>query len=72
MDIVPQSSTNVKTEPYQQNSERADILTLADDCLERHNDAWARFVATGDHEAFLQAMNAKADRDDLLKQVSHD
>lgn len=56
--------------PYQlDRTDLADILDLADDCLERHNDAWARFVATGDHEAFLQAMNAKQDRADLLAQL---
>ena len=36
------------------------------------NTERADILASGDHEAFLAAMNAQADREALLKQVSYD
>jgi len=67
---IARIASQVKLEPYQPNTDRADILAMADDCLERHNDAWARFVATGDDAAYIAAMAAKQDREALLAQVA--
>lgn len=54
---------------YQSNSDRAELLALADHCLEEHNAAWALWLATGSHEAFLAALAAKRDREALLGEV---
>ena len=55
--------------PSQVNSERADILALADACLEEHNTAWATFIATGNDAAYIAALAARQDREALLAQV---
>jgi len=48
---------------------RIEILELADHALQEYRGTWARFVASGSHEAFLAAMAAKQDREALLAQV---
>lgn len=67
MDSIAQDVSKVKIELYQEN--RADLLELADHALQEYRTAWANFVATGSHEAFLAAMAAQQDRADLLGEV---
>jgi len=68
--IVPQSAAFCQTEPYQLNSsDRAEVLALADDCLERHNRARARFIVTGDPQALAQALALADDRLALLAEI---
>ena len=62
---IAQSLTEVKPE-YQ--CDRAELLALADRCLEEHNAARARFLAVGDDAAYIAAMAAKQDREQLLGQ----
>jgi len=70
MASIPRIQENVKlTELYQLHSERAEILELADGCLERFNRYWAAWIISGDDGAFRQAMNAQQDRKQLLAQM---
>lgn len=62
---IAQNSISVKKDFNNRN----ELLALADDCLERHRDAWARWLVSGDHQAFLQAMAAQQDRAQLLAQA---
>jgi hypothetical protein len=65
IEIVPQNAIEVKTF----NNEKADLLRMADDCLQRHRDCWALWLVSGDHAMFLQALNYQRDREQLLGQL---
>jgi len=52
--------------------QKSELLALADACLEEHNTAWATFIATGDDAAYIAAMAAKQDWEQLLAQVGGD
>jgi L-amino acid N-acyltransferase YncA len=67
--IVPQNTVEVKTEPYQSNTGRADILALADHALQEFNRHWAAWIVTGDNTSYRLAVAARQDRADLLAQV---
>lgn len=69
MNIVPQISTTVKTELYQPNSDRADLLRMADGCLELAQQYRAQWLTTENPQAWQLWRACLADREELLSEV---
>lgn len=64
--IIPQKGANCQERTV---SETRDLLTLADDVLEKHNAARARYIAGGDPADFRAAVALADDRRALLQQI---
>jgi hypothetical protein len=71
MYILPQTDISCQeTEPYQSNPERADILRMADGCLELAQQYRAEYLATGNPQAWQLWEACLADREALMGEVS--
>jgi hypothetical protein len=70
MDIVPQKQKNVKKALYQiNNTERAELLALADAALAQAQRFRAAWLAGGDPQSWQLWRACLADRETLLAQM---
>jgi hypothetical protein len=69
MYIIAQKTATCQVGQHTLKNINASDLTLIDDVLARHNEAWAEFLITGDAAAFREALALAADRAALLREV---